>query len=399
MSLIDDIDNASTEELKAKQKPYATIGLSGGEIYTGVLDKPITDDWGPILRGFGLDPDVFEVVGDQVKMSKWQQSARHNGDRDVIWLYAYKAVFRRKLASSVSESDINEIRKNIRTWKPTAYKPSTETPSTFVVLWADWQLYKSASGGVRATTDRVLKSFDASVTRIKELRKLGRNIERVCIVNMGDPIEACDGMYASQLYSVQGGLRDQLRLALDLWTKGVQVLSPMAEKTSFISCISNHGEWQRRNGKSITTDSDSADGFLADALQRVMDGYDMVDDWYIPHDEMIMQANLSGVECAFTHGHKMQGKELEWLRGQTLKQLKETGAEPKLWFTAHRHHFKCTDFGGITAFQCPSQDTDGSPSGGSKWFSDSTAVWSSPGCLTMLVGNHDDKKWSDLAVL
>ena len=401
MSLIDDIENASTDDLKDKQKPWAEIGLDGGQIYTGVLDTPIADDWSPILRGFGLDPDVFEVVGDQVKMSKWQQSKRtESGDRDIVWLYAYKAVFRRKLASAVSQIDIDEIRKSIRAWKPTRkVKDSKEPPSTFVVLWADWQLYKSASGGVKATTERVLKSFDATVNRVNDLRKLGRNIESIAIVNMGDPIEACDGHYASQLFSVQGGLRDQLRLALDLWTRGVSVIAPLAEHVSFISCISNHGEWQRKGNKSATTDSDSADGFLADALQRVIGDSGLVNDWYIPHDEMVMQAELSGVQCAFTHGHKMQGKELEWLRGQSLKQLKVSGMEPEIWYTAHRHHLKMTDYGGITAFQCPSMDTDGSPSGGSKWYSDSQAVWSSPGVLTMLVGHHDDKKWSDLAVL
>ena len=59
-----------------------------------------------------------------------------------------------------------------------------------------------------------------------------------------------------------------------------------------------------------------------------------------------------------------------------------------------------TDYGGVQHFQAPSLDTDGSPSGGSKWYSDTTAQWStSPGTLTMLIGHHDPKKWSDLAVL
>ena len=402
MSLIDDIENASTDDLKDKQKPWAEIGLDGGQIYTGVLDTPIADDWSPILRGFGLDPDVFEVVGDQVKMSKWQQSKRtESGDRDIVWLYAYKAVFRRKLASAISQIDIDEIRKHVRKWKPSKItKPTDEVPSTLLVCWADWQLYKSASGGVEATTARVLESFDKTVQRVKELRKLGRNIEGIHIVNCGDPIEACDGMYASQLFSVQGGLRDQLRLALDLWTQGVQTLAPLAEYASFTSCISNHGEWQRKGNKSMTTDSDSADGFLADALMRVLDGSDLIHEWNIPHDQMVMQSEISGVNVAFHHGHKMVGKEIDWLRGQSLKQLKEVGAEPEIWVTAHKHHLKMTDYGGVQHFQCPSLDTDGSPSGGSKWYSDTTAQWSTaPGTLTMLIGHHDPKKWSDLAVL
>jgi hypothetical protein len=150
----------------------------------------------------------------------------------------------------------------------------------------------------------------------------------------------------------------------------------------------------------MTTDSDSADGFLADALMRVLDGSDLIDEWNIPHDQMVMQSEISGVNVAFHHGHKMVGKEIDWLRGQSLKQLKEVGAEPEIWITAHRHHLKMTDYGGVQHFQAPSLDTDGSPSGGSKWYSDTTAQWStSPGTLTMLIGHHDPKKWSDLAVL
>ena len=156
----------------------------------------------------------------------------------------------------------------------------------------------------------------------------------------------------------------------------------------------------RRGGnRSVTTDSDSADGFLADTLKRILDGYDIVDDWHIPHDEMSMQINLSGIECAFTHGHKISGKELEWLRAQSLRLLRDNGSEPRIWFTAHKHHIKIDDFGAFTRFQCPSLDTDGSTNGGSKWFTDMSGIWSSPGTMTMLVGQHDKKGWSDLAVL
>jgi len=335
-------------------------------------------------------------------MSKWQSSKRlENGDRDLIWLYSYKAVFTRRSTPKVSEDDIEEIRANIRSFKPSKGNPKgvTQDPSTFVVLWADWQLAKSASGGVKATVKRVLDSFEKTTKRVEELQKTGRNIEQIAFVNMGDPVEGCDGHYASQLFSVEQTQRQQLLTALDLWTTGVTTLSGLAEKTKFISTLSNHGEWQRRGGRNITTDSDSADGFLADTLKRILDGYDVVDDWHIPHDQMTMQVNLSGIEVAFTHGHKIAGKELEWLRAQSLRLLRDNGAEPRIWFTAHKHHIKVDDFGAFTRFQCPSLDTDGSTSGGSKWFTDISGIWSSPGTMTLLVGQHDKKGWSDLAVL
>lgn len=393
------INNAIEDTIGQDSRKFAEITGDNVEISTGIVNEPITD-WDSILVSFGLDPDVFAILDDKVRMSKWQSSKRlENGDRDLIWLYSYKAVFVKRKKPLIKEFDILELRKSIKVYKPPTCEKNTSEPSTFIICWADWQLAKSASGGVKATTERILLSFDKSVTRIKELRKLGRNIEQIAFVNMGDPIESCDGHYASQLFSVELTQREQLLLALDLWSAGIKQIAPLADKIKFIGTLSNHGEWQRRGGKNITTDSDNADGFLADALQRIYENSNYPIEWFIPHDEMITQVNLSGVQTAFTHGHKISGKEQEWLRGQTLRQIKDVGHEPSIWFTAHKHHIKIDDFGAFTRFQCPSLDSDGTSSGGSKWFADSQGWWSSPGTLTVLIGNHDKRGWSDMAVL
>ena len=398
-------NNIKVEEVEdvvgQASKPFVEMTKDTAEISTGVVDKPITD-WDAILLSFGLDPSIFEIADDKVKMSKWQSSKRlENGDRDLIWLYSYKATFIRRTGPKVSDEDMAEIRANIRAFKPSKgiSKATTQDPSTFAVFAADWQLGKSASGGVNATVKRVLDSFDKTVVRIKELQKTGRNIEQIAFVNMGDPVEMCSDFYNSQTFSVQLTQREQLLLALDLWTTGVQMLSGLAPKMKFISTLSNHGEWTRRGGRAITTDSDSADGFLADTLKRILDGNKLVDEWVIPHDEMSVTSDLSGMECAFTHGHKISGKEFEWLRGQSLRLLRDNGKEPKIWFTAHKHHFLAQDYGVFTRFQMPSLDTDGSSSGGSKWFTDHSGQWSSPGVCTMLIGKHDKRGWSDLAIL
>ena len=391
-SLNDEIDNSNSSK---EQKPWAEIGLDGGELFTGILDSPIADDWSPILRSFGLDPNVFMVVDDKVRMSKWQQSRRtDDGDRDVIWLYSYKAIFKRKAGVYLSEDELTKYRTDLNKWKPTKFQnKSNENPTTFVVNWADWQLGKSAGGGIDATIARVLESFDKTVARIKELRKLGRNIDEIVISNMGDPIEACTGHYASQEFSVQATQRQQLLLALDLWTLGVKTIAPLAEKVKFVSTLSNHGEWQRRNGKNFTTDSDSADGFLADTLKRIFEGTDFVTEWIVPHDEMCVQIETNNVPIAFTHGHKITGKEIDWLRGQSIKLLRDHSKEPKLWVTAHKHHVKLDDFGPWWRFQCPSLD------GGSKWYEDSAAAWSTPGTLTFIIDPKNKNYWSDMEVL
>ena len=380
-------------------KAWAQVELDGGELSTGTLPMPLTGDWISVLKSFGLDPDVFEVVDDTVRMSKWQSSKRlENGDRDLIWLYSYRARFRRKSISAIPASDLLAVQNRIAKWKPVApvsQADSTQLPSTMVICWADQQLGKSAGGGVAATVDRILAGYDATIQRIKELRKLGRNIERIAIVNMGDPIEGCDGNYASQLFTVELTQREQLLLALDLWAQGVRRLAPMAAESEFISVLCNHGEWMRRNGKSVTSDSDNAGGFLTDALERVLKDRPEASNlkWRIPHDEMITTSVLSGVNVAFTHGHKISGKEIEWLRGQSIRLLREEGREPDIWVTAHKHHLQVEDFGPWYRFQCPSND------GGSKWYTDLSGKWSTAGTLTFLVGKHDTRGWSDMAVL
>lgn len=400
MSIRDDayesVNNAAAE---TNERAWAEVTPDGGEISTGTMPYALEGDWTSVLVGFGLDPNVFEVVDDTVRMSKWQSSKRlENGDRDVVWLYSYRARFRRRSEPSLADADIEQLRTTITKWKPikrAASNATDEPPSTLVVCWADQQIGKSAGGGTKATVERILKSFDDTVARIKELRKAGRNIERIAIVNMGDPVEGCDGNYASQLFTVELTQRQQLLLALDLWTQGIRTLAPQAEAASFISVLCNHGEWTRRNGKAVTSDSDNAGGFLSDALYRVLHDRPEAEnlDWVIPHDEMTTTANLSNVKVAFTHGHKISGKEIEWLRGQSIRILRDEGTEPQIWVTAHKHHLQVTDFGPWYRFQCPSND------GGSKWYTDLSGNWSTPGTLTFLIGRHDQRGWSDMAVL
>jgi len=379
-------------------KAWATVSPDGGELSTGAMPVELGTDWDSVLKGFGLDPDVFEVVDDTVRMSKWQSSKRlENGDRDLIWLYSYRARFRRKSLTALPDTEVEDIRKYVQKWKPLSKtkQESPETSSTLVVCWADQQLGKSAGGGVDATVERILDSYTATIERVKELRRNGRNIEKIAIVNMGDPVEGCDGNYASQLFTVELTQRQQLLLALDLWAQGVRQLSSLAEESEFISVLCNHGEWMRRGGKAVTSDSDNAGGFLTDALQRILAGRPEADKlkWNIPHDEMTTTSVLSGVKVAFTHGHKITGKEVEWLRGQSIRILREEGREPDIWVTAHRHHLQVQDFGPWYRFQCPSND------GGSKWYTDTSGNWSTPGTLTFLVGKHDPRGWSDMAVL
>ena len=393
------VRSSETKEKEDDERERASVVLGPEHVTvsTGTLDRPLdlSTDWAEILRDFGLDPEIFVVKDDTVRMSKWQQSRRlDNGDRDIVWLYSYRAQFSRRVAQP-DAADLSELRRRIADWRPMKRTSQIDdaAPSTFIICWADWQLGKSAGGGVEATIERVKESFQMSLDRCNELRKI-RNLERVVIVNMGDPIEGCDGNYASQLHSVEMNQREQLNLALDLWAAGIMMLQP----DEFWSTICNHGEWTRRGPGSspVTTDSDNVGGYLADTLRRVFESRDGAPTkWVIPHDEMVTVMHASGLSIAITHGHKIPSaaKEVEWLKGQSIRLLREQGAEPRLWITAHKHHVDIRDFGAWWRLQCPSLD------GGSKWYTDSSGNWSTPGTMTFLAGLHDPRGWSDLAIL
>lgn len=383
----DELENASAPPEKGRWHCDETS--SGAEITTPYIENAegLHGDWNWLLAHFDLDPEVFEVENNSVRISKWGQSARaKSGDRDHIWLYSYRARFRRVTAQA-DAVDIEAAIERVRKWKPIRRTPGRGlgTPSTFFLGWADWQLGKD---GTDATIQRVLDSFDQATARIKELRSIGRNVESLAIWNMGDPDEACAENYASQTFTVELTQRQQFNLALDLWCQGMRVLAPQFHDVEFGSLLCNHGQFNRRGDKQITSDSDNAGGYLAETLQRVLSGSDDMSHvrWSIPGSEMSMLTHMSGVPVALAHGHKApsgSAAETEFLRGQSIRLLREHGKEPRLWMTAHRHHYAITDMGPWTRIQMPSLDS------GSKWYTDTSGHWSTPGTFSCLVGEHE----------
>lgn len=368
-----------------------TVTADSAELETDQTEQHLTaaDDWDGVLRHFGLNPSEFTIVDDTVRMSSWQQSkALEDGSRDLVTLYSYRARFRR-VTDRLPDADLDAVIDRVRKWRPIRKTPGSGVgqPATFYQGWADWQTAKSAGGGVAMTTQRVLDMYDQTLRRVKELRRVGRNITAGSFWNMGDPIEGCDGHYESQLFTVELTQRQQLNLVLDLWLTGMRTFAPLFDDLEFGSVLCNHGEWTRRGSRPVTSDSDNVGGYLADTLRTVLTdrpGFDHVR-FSVPHDEMTMLSVLSGVPVAFAHGHKTPGtaKELEWMRGQSIRLLRDHGKEPRLWMTAHRHHLDIKDFGPWWRIQHPTLD------GGSKWFEDVSGMWSTPGTFTCLVGEHE----------
>lgn len=376
---------------------------SDGATIKVVLDKEIVnDDWSDVFAIFKRNPDLFEVVDDTVTCKTWQQSARDkSGHRDMIQLYSYGARFKRKAKERLPDVDIERLRKQLTKWKPNRTEILSEltrkTGVAAVINLADVQGGKSEGGGVAATQKRLLDGL-ANVQRWLEEKSQHHNINEIVLVNNGDPLEGCDGSYASQLFTVELNLRGQMNFVLDMWSLYASRLFSQFEKAQFVSVLCNHGQLSRQSGRdNRTSDSDNAGGFLAETLQRVLEERSSFEHvkWTIPHDEMNVYTEAAGVPMAFNHGHKIptSGRDgfEKWLGGQVRGN--DDAYRSKIWQTAHRHHFAAWDLGSCTVFQAPSLD------GGSKWFRDRTGAYSRSGILTYLVGNHSPLGWSDLAFL
>lgn len=373
-------------------REHCDIGPEVGE-FTGIKSATPLTSWDHIFEKFGLSPDEFEIDGDTVRCSMWQQSSKEGGERDVVQLYAYRAKFKRR--AKADEGNLSDLIANVRNWTRTERPETTGKPVTLVVSLADWQLGKSESGvGTLQTIER-LRSALVGVERYVEARLAeGKNIERIVLANMGDHIEAVQGSYASQPATVDLNLRDQLTLALELnmqWIKAMRAYAPV----TYTVTLCNHGQWQRSGHDSVTGDADNAGGFIGDQLATVCKYNDHLAgvEFIVPRDEMITTGTFSGVNLAMAHGHKISGNEATWLATQSQALTHRERFIPDLWLTAHRHHANVQDLGPYTRIQATTVDP------GSKWLYDQKGVYSTPGVTVFLAGEHLPMKWDDYKVI
>lgn len=377
------------------------ITPDGGQFIDVQTVDPITD-WTDVFARFNLDPDSFDIVGDTVRMSTWQQSkALEDGSRDLVNLFSYRASFTRKQEGALSDDELKAARARVQGWKLPQRIPGTGlgVPVAAVLNLADMQAGKAESGGIDALLDRLqhgLENFDQFV---KRQRSTGHNIDEVVIVNNGDPFEGIAGNYANQTHTVMGGLRAQMNTVLDVWESYSRELYPQFDKGQFVSVLCNHAQFGRQGGaaKAITGDEDNGSAFLAESLQRILAGRPEFDHvkFTIPDDNMNVYANIAGVPVGFNHGHKIPGTDAggfeKWLNGQVRGDRQ--AYEARIWITAHKHHFASWDMGSAMVFQCPSCEK------GSKWLRDISGRYSRSGVLALLIGEHDPLGWSDVAFL
>lgn len=339
------------------------------ESYSGAFSK--------VFELAGLDPAEYRIVGDTVGFSSWQQRSRDEG---LVTLFAYRARFQRiSDVDRETEERLRDLTEHVRSRTSLSTRPARSSATCDTTLWADWQLGKDAK--TEQTVERILADLDSAESNWES----ESNLSEVALCFMGDAIENVSDSYVSQQYMTDLNLTDQIMLALELMSKIISKALKYAPKVHALFVLCNHGQLTRKGTKTnVTDDSDNAQMLLARLLRDHIFAGDERIEWHIPEDgDMITRAVFGGVPIAAAHGHKITGREDNWLLKQTATLTAKHAFTPKVWLTAHRHQFNVLDLGSVHRIQAATNDP------GSKFFEDTNGLYSTPGTVRLLIGEHD----------
>jgi len=338
-----------------------------------------------ILRDWGFDPKFYEIEG-AVRASSWNAQLKGG---ETTTFFAFKGVVKKKRPGhdKYFQSLFKQAGK-----KPPITKKFNAGDTAFMWFMSDWQLGKK-DFGVEDTIKRYDQALQDGVNRIKDLRKLGVEIDEIYMVGMGDLTENCTPFFfESQPHSVSLSLIEQYALARSMIMKTIDTFLPHSPKLVLAGVPGNHGEMTRTSkGQVASSRLDNSDTMHLEICREIMsanpDRYGKVE-VNVPdgfHQTLI----IKGKKVSFTHGHMSGGKgnpeaKIEnWWKGQMYGWLPPGDAE--ILVTAHYHHLRMKQQGDRTWFQCPSIDA-------SIDFTARTGLWSHPGVLTFTI---NDKGWDN----
>ena len=356
-----------------------------GHITHVVTDPNYRTKFDEILRDWGFDPKFYEIEG-AVRASSWNAQLKGG---ETTTFFAFKGVVKKKRPGhdKYFQSLFKQAGK-----KPPITKKFNAGDTAFMWFMSDWQLGKK-DFGVEDTIKRYDQALQDGVNRIKDLRKLGVEIDEIYMVGMGDLTENCTPFFfESQPHSVSLSLIEQYALARSMIMKTIDTFLPHSPKLVLAGVPGNHGEMTRTSkGQVASSRLDNSDTMHLEICREIMsanpDRYGKVE-VNVPdgfHQTLI----IKGKKVSFTHGHMSGGsgnpeaKIENWWKGQMYGWLPPGDAE--ILVTAHYHHLRMKQQGDRTWFQCPSIDA-------SIDFTARTGLWSHPGVLTFTI---NDKGWDN----
>lgn len=342
-----------------------------------------------LLIGAGFNPDEWKIDG-PIQARKWMSY-------DGRWLHYFKFNVVAGESETAVQAHIDELTKRIRRRRPVA-KPTYTENDAFAVIASDWQIGKAEGGqGTDQTVDRVLESIDMAKQRVKDLRRIGRQMPVGALLGLGDLFEGCVGFYPAQQFSVDRTRREQGRITRELVTYAIDELHPLFERFKVATVAGNHGE-NRQDGKAFTNPGDNDDVASFEAVKESFDRAGTPGlEWTIPDEELSIQVELGGVRVGMTHGHMFrtgataQKKAVEWWKNQEFGLQPVAGSD--ILLSGHFHHFSAVTYGCRSAIQAPAMDP------GSQWFRFGSGEETPAGLLTLRFDINEALRYSDLQVL
>jgi predicted phosphodiesterase len=382
-NLLKTTENNTTQPMESRKRSAEwTPGVSWdgneGVVTTEPMVGDTHPDWSGVLRIWGLDPDNFAVV-EPVLFNVW-------GNAEGALNRQWKGKVIRKGAKE--RADIDHLIQEIRKHKPRERKPLIEGSASLVVVAADWQVGKKDGDGLKGLVGRWLQAIDDVEARYKELKKMGRPIESITVLCLGDLVEGCDGHYDIQTFTVEVDRRDQVKIARRLLRDALIRWSKFAPEITVAAIGGNHGE-NRKNGKAFTTLNDNDDVALVESVAEIFqanpEAYGHIK-FAIPTDSLSLTVEAGTKIIGITHGHLaragagVEAKLRRWIADQTLGRNKIGDCD--ILVTGHYHSLKMADWGGVKWLQAPALD------GGSVWWSQSTGETADVGVLTFVVSER-----------
>jgi len=366
-----------------------------GTITTGDIEGDTPVAWDDLIRILGGNPTTTQVKNDTIRVS-----ARTNRDGILVRSYSAALEPRNTEHDTITEqihAAVDEIRTALRTPRPTVTPSRATDANTFMIAWGDTQIGKAAGGGITGVIERFFDAIDNAIATYRNHTILGRRFNNVFMPIMGDITEGVAGNYDSQLFTVCLNDTDQQLLGIELITWAIErVRTEIGLPLTVAFVNSNHGERSRLSmtggAKNKTSASDTNDRLIGEVLRmryETPDGGPKVT-FIVPGGNLVVPVAMNGVPIALAHGHGIGPRQkATTIQQELLIYDSELTAHnggtpfmPKVWITAHYHHYQVMDVGPYTWIQTPALD------GGSSWFTNTSGKYSRPGLVTALIGAH-----------
>ena len=365
-------------------RPRMEIDSSGGFLVSTPRNAGEIPDAVDILTEFDLDPQSWIVTG--LRRSRWQN---HAGE----WLEAYRVSLQPSGISAEPDFDLEKLIEEVSKWRPRKAEKFKTGDLSYVIAPSDQQIGKKANGeGTEHSIARILNATEGGVHRLKELRKIGRDVGTIVLALPGDHVEG-NVSQAGRLQSQSAsdlGLTEQTRVARRLLMAQIKAFAPLCDRLVVPVVNGNHDEVTRQ------VVADPADGWNVEIASAVQDAcaenseLSHVEFRFPDKDHQTLTVDINGVLLGIFHGHQTGRDVVKYLSGQAAGQTALGMAD--LWISGHYHNFKTMDVGHRLWIQAPTTDP------GSAWFRDRQGMDSPTGILSLVIGEGYDPR-KDISII